>query len=368
MAKKTQVKSNSQSSIENRQFIEIVNWKKAQPRMKDCGQDWLKLYTSLLDHDGFAGLDDHARMLIVTLWLYAARSGLHILPADPKWLRKKIPLLNVDPDLEPLLVAADVYGNPTPFIAYCKPPKARGGSKAAKSIKAATGGTRAAKGKTAKAAGARSKAVKTAAEKKQTERIEESREEKREESRENLTLSGSEEKQREREERIRSQHQTEPQTQQQTEAEEPENPNDSEAGSATALHIVPKPALSAIRRSSPQQLGSVLRERFPDHWQDRDCEAFGWEIVRALGYPEDRHNIKSRGEWGAFASWWSKAKKSVPAAALGELRATAIRKAEFVNSPRAKSARNKSAVWTKIMRGELRIRDSPAGCGTRASP
>jgi len=336
--------------------------------MKGGGQEWLKLYTSLLDHDGFAGLDDPARMLIIALWLYAARSGLHILPTDPAWLRKRIPLLNSDPDLGPLLVAADVYGNPTPFIVYCKPPKAKGGGKADKSVKAATSGTGGVKGKAAKAVSPRSKAVKTSAEKKQTERIEESREEKREESRENLTLTGSEENNREKKERIRSQQQTEQQTEQQTQTEEPENPNDSEAGSAKALHIVPKPACSAIRRSSPQQLGSVLRERFPDHWRDPECEEFGWEIVRALGYSEDRHNIKSRGEWGAFAAWWSKIKKLAPAAALGELRATAIRKAEFVNSPRAKSARNKSAVWFKIMSGEMGIRDSPAGRGARASP
>ena len=104
------------------QFFEIVNWKKAQPNIRDGDNDWMKLYTSLLEHDGFAGLDDTARMLIVGLWLYTARSGLHILPADPKWIWRKIPMLNSLPELEPLMTAKDVYGNPKPFLAYCQPP------------------------------------------------------------------------------------------------------------------------------------------------------------------------------------------------------------------------------------------------------
>jgi hypothetical protein len=107
------------------EFFEIVNWKKAQPRMKGAGQDWLKLYTSLLDHEGFASMDDSARMLLIALWLYAARSGLYIFPADPVWLAKKIPMLNSKPDLNPLMKATDSYGNPAPFIRYCEPPKSR---------------------------------------------------------------------------------------------------------------------------------------------------------------------------------------------------------------------------------------------------
>lgn len=162
-----------QGAVES-QFFEIVNWKKAQSRMKGGGQDWLKLYTSLLEHDGFAGMDDSARMLIITLWMYAARSGLHILPADPAWLKRRISILNGTPDLEPLLSATDVYGNSTPFVRYCKPPKARGAGKGGKSGSAATGAAGGGKGKGNKAAGARSKSAKTKAEKK-TGRKEQSR-------------------------------------------------------------------------------------------------------------------------------------------------------------------------------------------------
>jgi hypothetical protein len=122
-AKPEAAKADSQPTPETPRFFELVNWKKAQPRMKGRDNPWMKLYTSLLDNDAFAGLDDPARMLIVALWLYAARSGQHVFPADPKWLGRKIPMLNSEPELRPLLEAADIYGNPTPFVRYCDPPK-----------------------------------------------------------------------------------------------------------------------------------------------------------------------------------------------------------------------------------------------------
>ena len=163
------------------------------------------------------------------------------------------------------------------------------------------------------------------------------------------------------------------QTEEQRETEEPENPEnpvspiDSEAGPARALHIVPKPARSAIRHSSPQQLGSVLAERFPDHWQDRDSEAFGWSIVRALGYPDDRQDEQIRSEWGSFAAWWSKVKVGSPVTVLDDLRATAIRKANYLRL-KGRSARNKSAVWFHIMAGEMNRRGMTTTQPARASP
>ena len=362
MAKQT---GKSQSSTANSQFFELVNWKKAQSRMKGGGQDWLKLYTSLLEHDGFAALDDSARMLIIALWLYAARSGLHVLPADPAWLKRKIPMLNGTPDLEPLLTATDVYGNPTPFISYCKPPKARKAAKGDRGGSAVTGGTGGGKGKGGKDAGARSKAVETKAEKKQGEkkRVEESREEKREQTK---PLRVSREKNRERKERV-TQQQTEQAEQQAEEPENPVSPIDSEDGSAEAVHIVPKPTRSAIRYSRPQRIGSVIRERFPEHWQDPDCEAFGWEIVLALGYPDDREDPKIRSEWGAFAAWWYRVKASAPVIVIDDLRAMAIKKANYLRT-KGRSARNKSAVWFHIMVGEMGHQNSASDRQARASP
>lgn len=365
-AAKKKEKSNSNTSVENH-FFEIVNWKKAQPRMKGIGNDWLKLYTSLLEHDGFGGMDDTARMLVIALWLYAARSGLHIFPADPAWLVRKIPMLNSEPDLGPLLDAADCYGQPTPFIRYCKPPKTnKAGSTRSKSKRGRTTGTKVA---TRPRTRPRTRPDTRAGE----SRVEKSRLEKREEKREEerpvtLTGYGKEKKERKKERISTAAAQTV--AAQQTEAEEPEkpeNPIDSEVGSAKR-HFLPKPAHSVNRHSNSQRIGHVINEWIPDHWQDPDAELFGWEIVRALGYSDDPNNLKNRSEWGAFAAWWSKVKKSAPTIVLDELRAKAIHKAEYLRT-KGKSAKNPSAVWFHIMNGELsqrgvtmtqRARDSPS--------
>ena len=334
--------ANRQSPIENK-FIEIVNWKKAQPNMPLAGNDWMKLYTSLLEHDGFAGLDDSARMTIVALWLYAARSGMYILPADPKWIRRRIPILNGLPVLEPLLSAKDAYGKPTPFLAYCQPP---GDVDTDQSVAEPPEKkpTKKRKRKTGTAVAPRTRGA-------QREKRE-SREERRE-KREDETLTGfGREKKIEKKKRINSTARKERVRKEQTAAEEPENPKDSEAGSAKALHIVPRPTCSANSRG-PQRIGNIIAGRFPDHWQDPDAEAFGWEIVEALGMPHDPEDQRIRSEWGAFASWWSKVKSKSRASpsTLDFLRAKAIDKARFVNSSKARAARNKSAVWFKIMAG-----------------
>ncbi len=90
--------------------------------MSRTNAPWMKLYTSLLDNDAFGNLDDESRMLIIGLWLYTARVGHFVFLADPRWLRRKIPMLNTDPNLDPLLEATDDRGCPTPFLRYCGPP------------------------------------------------------------------------------------------------------------------------------------------------------------------------------------------------------------------------------------------------------
>jgi len=346
---KAKKKSNPETSAE-KQFFEIINWKRAQPTMRPGPNDWMKLYTSLLEHDGFCGMDDSSRMLIVALWLYAARCGQHIFPSDPAWLARKIPMLNNKPDLGPLLAAKDICGNPTPFISYYEPPKAE---------KAA--------GKTKKQ---KKKIVVLEEEKRKEEKRKEKtrKEKKREEKTKSLRIS--EEKNRERKERI-SGEPANTATAQQPEALEPEkseNPIDSEAGSAKAKqHHLPKPTRSVIRHNRPQHIGAIVSQQFPDHWQDPDAESFGWEIVRALGYSDDHNNLKSRSEWGAFAAWWSKVKKSAPAIVLDELRAKAVRKAVYIRT-KGKSAKNPSAVWFHIMAGELCKRGVTMTQPARASP
>ena len=319
--------------------------------MMDGPNDWCKVYASLLDHDGFEGLDDASRVLVFMLWTYATRWGRHIFPADPAWIWKRIPILNSEPNLGPLMKAKDVYGRPAPFIRYCPPPLPDGQEEKAKP------------GKAAKKAAAKKPAKKT--------KKEEKREERREEKREDEILSDFEKrKERKEKTRIKTRVSTEAdETEQQAagvqaaeKPAEPVNPNDSEAGAVEA-HIVPKPPQSAYR--GPQAIGTIIGQRFADHWQDPDAEAFGWEIIEALGLPTDRHNIKARSEWGSFAKWWLDIKKICPAIALEQLRDTAISKAKFLNSPKARSARNKSAVWFHIMKGEI---CSGSGKRARASP
>jgi len=348
MTKAKKSKCNPKTSAEN-QFFEIVNWKRAQPRMKDGPNDWLKLYTSLLEHDGFCGMDDSARMLIVALWLYAARSGLYIFPSDPAWLARKIPMLNNKPDLGPLLDTKDIYGNPTPFVRYCDPPKT----------------------KNVKKAGPPAKKPKSKKEKSKTEesRTEESRTEKKREE-ETKSLRISEKKKREKKERISTEaEQTAVTAAPQPEAlepEKPENPIDSEAGSAKR-YVLPRPTRSDIRDKRPKSIGAIIGEWIPSHWLDPDAESFGWEIVRALGYPDDQYNLKSRSEWGAFAAWWTRVKQSAPTIVLDELRARAINKAVYLRT-KGKSAKNPSAVWFHIMNGELSKRGVTMTQPARASP
>lgn len=268
-------------------------------------------------------------------------------------------MLNSKPDLGPLLDAVDCYGNPTPFIRYCPPPKAKkADSTRSKSNRGGTTGTKVA---TRTRARAHARAGES--------RVEESRVEKKEERRETKPLRVSRKEERERKERISTTtaQKIEAQQTEALEPEKPENPIESEAGSAKR-HIMPKPARSANRRQvNSQIIGDIIAERFPDHWQDADAESFGWEIVRALGYSDDPKNLKTRSEWGAFAAWWSKVKKATPITVLDELRAKAIWKAKYL-CKYGRSAKNKSAVWFHIMHGELSKRGVRMTLSIRASP
>ncbi|MHC4464525.1 MAG: hypothetical protein ACYS30_24310, partial [Planctomycetota bacterium] len=288
-----------------------------------------------------------------------ARSGLHILPADPQWLKRKIPMLNGTPDLRPLLDAADVYGEPTPFVRFCNPPKTK------KAAKARPAGPTRSKSKT----GTR---VATRARRARKTRVEESRieeTEEREDREETKPLRVSKEKNRREKKRISTTEQQRQQRAAETAAEEPEkpeNPIESEAGSAKG-HCVPRPTRSAFSRSKPQGIGEIVNEWLPSHWQDPRAEQFGWEIVRALGYSHDPLNQHSRSEWGAFAAWWYKVEQSAPAMALEEIWTVAIGKANYLRT-KGKSAKNRSAVWFHIMAGELNQRGVSITPPARASP
>jgi hypothetical protein len=352
--------------------------------MADGQNFWLKLYTDLLDHDVYTdeGFSDSSRVLVTAMWMYAARTGRHIFPADPKWLYKKIPWLKQEPDYRPLLEAKNVYGEPTPFVRYCDAPKAQDGQEREfepdGQQEGGRGGSGSGRKSGAGAGSAKGRGGKKA--KPKTHNTEEKREERREEKRESRTdtetLTGFGETNKSatltgclKGQSTAEQSSPEPiaATAQQSspEPEKPENPMESEAGEAKA-HIVPRPPPS-VKGAGPQRLGQILCERFPDHWSDPDAEAFGWEIVEALGMPRDPHNMEIRSQWGAFASWWCRLKQAAAMDLWPEIRLIAVRKAQFVRV-KARSARNKAAVWTAIMGKEMvhhgihlpQARDGPA--------
>lgn len=161
---------------------------------------------------------------------------------------------------------------------------------------------------------------------------------------------------------------------QQNGQQNPSNPMESEADSAfhakqtgdnqnsmesevTAVeaHHVPRQPSSAFRGGNPKHIGHIISGWFPPHWQDLEAEAFGWEMVEALGISTNRSDQNSRSEWGAFASWLCKLKQVVPGHVCDDLKSKAIEKAKYVRKKAKKG--NKSAIWTSIMAGELASRD-----------
>lgn len=422
-------------------YFEIVNWKKAQPTMLDGENYWLKLYTSILDNEKIAALDDKSYRLLTGLWALAARMNTHTFPADTKWLMRRMAFLTSEPDLQPLFEAKDMYGRDDPFVRYCDPPDQQqkneapsGNTKKTYSQKrgrkkdqqrqktsetskgqlyeraieiASKRGYASANNLQKKLKIGHPKALIiidlmreegllgeyvdckgyvyiTSSEKTEESRIEKSREEEIREDTEILTDFGREERElnntglnpvSDKKQGKAEQNPSRAQAEQniaehiqtnQNRPQNPSNPMESEVGAVTTHHVPTQPR-SAYRSVEPQHIGHIISGMFPPHWQDKDAEAFGWEIVEALGYSTDRNNLQSRSEWGSFASWWSNIKNTVPTQLHSELWDIAIKKARYVNSPKAKSARNKSAVWFKIMRGELLSRGI-AWPDSRASP
>ncbi len=72
-------------------YIKIVDWEKFQ-HYKKRNPPWIKLHTQLLDNDNFDCLHDDSKLLLLCLWLFTARKGNGNIPANEKWLQKKLPL------------------------------------------------------------------------------------------------------------------------------------------------------------------------------------------------------------------------------------------------------------------------------------
>jgi len=351
------------------QFFEIVNWRAAQPNMSGKNNPWFKLYTSLLDDDAFGGMDDSARVLTIGLWMYAARSGQHVFPADPKWLRRKIPMLNCDPDIEPLLTARDDCGRPTPFLRYCDQPNAEqpAGKPVAKK--------RASKKKQAE----ESRAEESRAEESRAEesRAEESRaeESRADDTREDHTGAGgaigkrvsarkkktrvsakpdnSAEKSKAGKSRAARPTAAKKQTRATSAHKPPEHPrpepgpepddptipdalgrSDVPTGTDAAPGSVKPPA--ADRRNRSPSSGAVY---------NKDDYLFGRRVFLALGLPGDPDN-GAVDETTSFASTWHKIRQGRGPPEDDRLGTRLIKEARAI--ARRKSARNKAAVWNNL--------------------
>lgn len=318
-------------------WLEIVNWRKAQPKMRGRGNTWCKVYTSLLDHEGFEGLDDTSRVLILALWLYAARSGRHVFPSDPKWIAKRIPMLNSPPDFGPLLDARDAVGRPEPFLRYCEAPAAEepeAEAKAKAKPKATGGAKRGRKPKTEK-------------------REEKRREQKRAEQTRDPNPNGFGKEEREKKRRVSSKPRAQKATPEQTrpdEGQKPANPKESEVGEAPAAAL-PR---GTPPHSAPMRLGNVMKYLY---WRDEDCVAFGYEVFRLLGLdkrygPETEEGKADR---GTFTKWLYVHGRTGDFEAA---RARGLAKAAYIRKYCRRPVRP-GALWLDIMNGKCQAPRSP---------
>jgi hypothetical protein len=271
---------------EEGRFIEIANWKKAQPGMPDKDAQWMKLYKSLGDCHQFLVLSERSQMLVIALWLYATESGRYVFPADPKWLRQHIKLLKHDPDLRPLLEAKDEYGEPAPFIRIVD-------KKGIYNVR-----NRHSKKEKEKESKTKSK----------TEPLR-APEKKRERKKRACARTESRQQQREPEPDQRDRPSTEAGREQPQQPAQPANPAKSEAGgpavpsrALTGPTMAPK-ALRPVCHYEPQPIGRIIASFM--HWKDADAVAFGYEVFAALGlYTRgDPESQWGKSERGAFTKW-----------------------------------------------------------------
>lgn len=332
MARKPKTTERTAVSDEARYF-ELVNWTRAQPTIPEKDAPWVKLYTSLLDNDAFGAMDDSARMLIVSLWLYAGRSGRYVFPVDPKWLRKKIPMLNQEPDLTPLLEARDAYGEPRPFIR----------------IVDKTG-----------IYNIHNSTEKEKREKRQENKTKPSRASEQKEKKEKRRVSSPPKVAQAKESREENQAQEKTadppltQTAEQTRPKpvNPSNPKKSEAGGAVCVHT-PKPPHFALDRM-PRPMGKI-----PIWWSDPACTAFSYAVFDALGLRVDPEGEEGKSQRGVFASWLFEARAQTPTHQWRWLEDEAIAKAKEI-ARYGKSARKPGAVWCSVMAKVIQSRAGPA--------
>ncbi len=100
-------------------YIKIIGWEKFQ-HYKHRNPPWIKLHTSLLDNEEFECLQDASKLLLICLWLFAARKGNGEIPANISYLQKKLPVRKPI-KLQPLIDAGfiECYQNDSGSLATC---------------------------------------------------------------------------------------------------------------------------------------------------------------------------------------------------------------------------------------------------------
>lgn len=85
------------------EYIRICDWEKFQ-HYKKRNPPWIKLHISLLDNEAFECLHNDSKVLLVCLWLFAARKGNGEIPSNLSYLQRKLPL-HKKVKLQPLIDA-----------------------------------------------------------------------------------------------------------------------------------------------------------------------------------------------------------------------------------------------------------------------
>jgi len=335
------------------EWFDIVNWDKAQPRMKRDGPNaWMKLYTSLLMHDVFASLDTSSQILLVGLWLLAAQMGRSVLPNDPEWLRRHIPFLKKKPSLKPLLEAKDMYGRVKPFLRFCAapradetdteandPPVAGNGHPEIPNKKTPAGTAVATRAPGRSRVRSRKSRAETELEKKRRDKSRGKPQSGRKvvTSAQTKTGSGKVKQEQCSAEKTQPDETTLP-AQQSTAGESPDpiDPTKPDAVGKAAVRIS-----SASPGSDPPTVGEILSAR--RHRYDGEAQTFSQAICEILEVADDPS------ERGSLASQWLKLCGDLPPPVKRQIKAKAIHHAIEVRKNR--KCRNRRAVWMTKFQG-----------------
>ncbi len=88
----------------------ICNWGKFQ-HYKNRNPPWIKLHTSLLEDYEFSQLSVHLQVVLLKLWLVAARTD-NRLPDDPAWIGQKLTMPIEQADLATLVAKGWIEPRP----------------------------------------------------------------------------------------------------------------------------------------------------------------------------------------------------------------------------------------------------------------